>query len=105
MSLSYLHLFYDLPSEHIHVPGLFTSHGEQPSLSSDVVGSYSKHPLASLVPTLIEFLQSICTLQELTLSCSLHGLSHYLPEEDIEGMVQLVEVAAHSTCITQKVIM
>ena len=71
----------------------------QPSLSSYVVNNY-KHPLTSLVPTLIEFLQSNCTLQELTLSGHLLiTSSSCLPEEDIKAMVQLVEVATHSTSL------
>ena len=86
---SYLHLSFCPPGK--CEPGLVS---EQPSPSSDAFGD--EHPLTSLVPILIEFLLSNCTLQELTLSC--HDLI-ILPEEDFEAMVQLVEVAANSTSL------
>ena len=89
MSLSYLHLSFRPPGK--CEPGLVS---EQPSPSSDAFGD--EHPLASLVPILIEFLLSNCTLQELTLTCRDLCI---LPEEDFEAMVQLVEVAANSTSL------
>ena len=93
MSLSYLQLSFDVPSEHIH--GLVTSHGEQPSPSSYVVGN--THPLTSCVPTLIEILLSNHTLRELTIvGHGTHSNSH-LFEEAVEAMVLLVQVAANST--------